>query len=480
MVEMLPVLMAWKLHMTLWVLREIIVELSRTEFEPNCSQNNLCSFNVSMKNMFQNCQNEYVISNPKGIFDCSAKKKTQQRKFRMFFFIWSRKLTKTTKNKTLQTANNQKEWLCISLKYQIAIRKNNQKKITLHRKQQKISDHNPQKPPKNKTLQTATANNQKKMTLHRKQPKISDCNPQKSPITLLRVIPTMTFIHFVTGTSSGILSDILSGILSGIPSGILSGISSGILPGISSGISSGVLSGILSGISSGILSGKFSGILSGKHSGTLSGIPSGILSGILSGISSGILPGICFGISSGILSGILSGISSGILSGKSSGILSGKHSGTLSGASSGILSDILSGILSGIPSGILSGIYIFWHSIWHIFWHSIWPLRSSGAHWAGQVPGWGPAVHTELGRSQVEVQRCTLSWEGPRLRSSGAHWARKVPGWGPAVHTELGRSQTLHQPKISDCNPQKSPKNKTLQTANSQKNVESYSSEQNL
>jgi len=31
-------------------------------------------------------------------------------------------------------------------------------------------------------------------------------------------------------------------------------------------------------------------------------------------------------------------------------------------------------------------------------------------------------VHTELGRSQVEVQRCTLSWEGPRLRSSGAHW----------------------------------------------------------
>ena len=60
------------------------------------------------------------------------------------------------------------------------------------------------------------------------------------------------------------------------------------------------------------------------------------------------------------------------------------------------------------------------------FWHSIWPLGSSGAHWAGQVPGWGPAVHTELGRSQVEVQRCTLSWEGPRLRSSGAHWAGKL------------------------------------------------------
>ena len=43
----------------------------------------------------------------------------------------------------------------------------------------------------------------------------------------------------------------------------------------------------------------------------------------------------------------------------------------------------------------------------------------------------------------VEAQRCTLSWAGPRLRlrSGGAHWAGKVPGWGPAVHTELGRSQ---------------------------------------
>ena len=65
--------------------------------------------------------------------------------------------------------------------------------------------------------------------------------------TLLRVIPTMTFIHFVTGKSSGILSDILSGILSGIPSGILSGISSGILSGISYSFLSGISSGILSG-----------------------------------------------------------------------------------------------------------------------------------------------------------------------------------------------------------------------------------------
>ena len=86
-------------------------------------------------------------------------------------------------------------------------------------------------------------------------------------ITLLRVIPTMTFIHFLTGKSSGILSDISSGILSGISSGICSGISSGILSGKSSGILSGISSGILSDISSGVLS----------------DIPSGISSGILSG-----------------------------------------------------------------------------------------------------------------------------------------------------------------------------------------------------
>ena len=75
-------------------------------------------------------------------------------------------------------------------------------------------------------------------------------------ITLLRVIPTMTFIHFLTGKSSGILSDISSDILFGILSSISSGIlSSGILSGKSSGILSGISSGILSDISSGILSG---------------------------------------------------------------------------------------------------------------------------------------------------------------------------------------------------------------------------------
>ena len=71
---------------------------------------------------------------------------------------------------------------------------------------------------------------------------------QKASITLLRVIPTTTFIRFVTDKSSGILSDISSGILSGISSGILSGTSSGILPGISSSILSDMLSSALSGI----------------------------------------------------------------------------------------------------------------------------------------------------------------------------------------------------------------------------------------
>ena len=119
----------------------------------------------------------------------------------------------------------------------------------------------------------------------------------------------------------------------------------------------------------------------------------------VTGKSSGILSDISSGIRSGILSGISSGIYSGISSGMSSGILSGIFSGRCSGISSGIPSDILSGISSGILSA-----------------------------------RWGPAVHTELGRSPVEVQRCTLRWANPRLRSSGAG---QVPGWGPAVHTEL-------------------------------------------
>ena len=33
---------------------------------------------------------------------------------------------------------------------------------------------------------------------------------------------------------------------------------------------------------------------------------------------------------------------------------------------------------------------------------------------------------TELGRSQVEVQRCSVNSAGPRLRSSSAHCVRKL------------------------------------------------------
>ena len=206
-------------------------------------------------------------------------------------------------------------------------------------------------------------------------------------ITSLRMIPTMAFIHFLTGKSSGILSDISSGILSGISSGILSGKSSGIL----SDISSGILSGILSGISS------------------------GICSGILSDISSG--------ISSGICSGISSGISSGILSGKSSGILSG------------ILSDISSGILSGISSGILSGRW--GPAVPTGLWSS--RLRSGSAHCDLEVAvevrqcrllsgsrGWGPAVPTATWKSRLGSRGWgpavpTGIWSS-RWRSGSAHW----------------------------------------------------------
>ena len=208
-------------------------------------------------------------------------------------------------------------------------------------------------------------------------------------ITLLRVIPTMTFIHFLTGKSSGILSD----------------------------ISSGILSGILSGISSGVSSGISSGILSGKSSDILSGISSGILSDILSGISSD------------MFSGILSGISSDILSDISSDILSGISSDILSGISSDILSDILSGILSGISSDILSDIFS------HILPVEVrqCPLRSGSR-------GWGPAVPTAIWKSRlrsgsahcdlevaVEVRQCPL-------RSA-------TRGWDPAVPTGIWSSR---------------------------------------
>ena len=37
-------------------------------------------------------------------------------------------------------------------------------------------------------------------------------------------------------------------------------------------------------------------------------------------------------------------------------------------------------------------------------------------------------MHTELGRSQVEVQQCTLSWEGPRLRTLAKSLAKSWQG----------------------------------------------------
>ena len=54
-------------------------------------------------------------------------------------------------------------------------------------------------------------------------------------------------------------------------------------------------------------------------------------------------------------------------------------------------------------------------------------------------------MHTELGRSQVVVQRCSLSSGGPRLRSSGAHCVRKLAkslakSWqGESEHGSGGR-----------------------------------------
>ena len=74
---------------------------------------------------------------------------------------------------------------------------------------------------------------------------------QNHQITLLRVIPTLTYYFCILSSSlSGICSDILSGILSVIYSGILSGICSDILSGILSDILR-CLSDILFGTCSG-------------------------------------------------------------------------------------------------------------------------------------------------------------------------------------------------------------------------------------
>ena len=192
--------------------------------------------------------------------------------------------------------------------------------------------------------------------------------------------PHHDIYRFVTGKSSGILSD------------------------ISSGIRSGILPGISSGISSAILSGKSSGILSGKHS----GIPSGILSDILSGIPSGILSG----ISSGVLSDIPPGISSGILSGRW-------------GPAVHILSNFLLHILCPISSYMSSGRE-------HLAWILAVEVRQGTLGVDGR--GWGPAGNTgrgwswlRSGREQwagmvvVEVRQGTLGVDGR--------------GWGPTENT---------------------------------------------
>ena len=215
-------------------------------------------------------------------------------------------------------------------------------------------------------------------------------------ITLLPVIPTMTFIDFLTGKSSGILSDISSGILSGISSGILSGKSSGI----------------------------YLAYLLAYYLANLLGFYLAYLVAVY------LIFYLAF-----YLAYLLAFY----------------------------LAYLLAFYLVYLLTFYLAYLLAFYLPVevqqCTLSWEGL-RLMSSGAHWAGQVPGWGPAVHTGLGRSQVEVQRCTLSWdgpwltssgdtelarsqvevqwctlswEGPRLRSSGARWAGQVPGWGPSA-----------------------------------------------
>ena len=204
----------------------------------------------------------------------------------------------------------------------------------------------------------------------------------KLTLTSLRMIPTMTFIHFLTGKASGILSDISSGILSGI----LSGISSGICSGISSGISSG--------------------ILSGKSSGILSGISFGILSDILSDISSD------------IFSGILSGISSDIFL-------------------AFYLAYLLTFFLAYLLTFFLTFFLAFYLAYLLTFYlTSFLPVEVRQCPLRSGRRGWGPAVPTQIWSSRlrsgsahsdlelaVEVRQCPL-WPGSR-------------GWGPAVPTGI-------------------------------------------
>ena len=84
--------------------------------------------------------------------------------------------------------------------------------------------------------------------------------------------------------------------------------------------------------------------------------------------------------------------------------------------------------------------HMFWHIFWHIFWHSIWPLRSSGADWARKVPGWGPAVPTQIGSQQLRsssahcarklAKRLATSWQGGSGRGSWCRHGRGETGGG--------------------------------------------------
>ena len=110
-------------------------------------------------------------------------------------------------------------------------------------------------------------------------------------------------------------------------------------------------------------------------------------------------------------------------------ILSDIYPDILSGISSSILSGIYFGVLFGIYSGIL-------YSVSHIFWHSLWH-SICGTHFCSLSGIYSGSLSGIYSGIPSEVQRCPVSSEGPRLRSSSAHWARKVPGWGPAVPTAL-------------------------------------------
>ena len=111
-------------------------------------------------------------------------------------------------------------------------------------------------------------------------------------------------------------------------------------------------------------------------------------------------------------SGILSGIPSGILIWHS-------YLAFFSGILSGTLSDVLSGILSGISFGILSG---GWGPAGNT-WRGFSRLRSGREHWAWMVAvevrqgtlgvdsrGWGPAGNTWRGFSRLRSGREHLAW----------------------------------------------------------------------